>query len=197
MGASQHETAEPFRKNAHGAANAGLDGENALDAGLALDFEGQRRDGMAFFRHPNLLRGRPALARSWVGGLRLLDGGSHTAAVVTRESLTADEMSGLKPTCSVFGDFLEIYSKGYAATVSVAVGYLTRRQSGQPLSFRVADFSVRRLKKEPRKLETSRLSGAARQSHGEHRTLAGSLVISLSRSGRSRKQRGISPLRCS
>jgi hypothetical protein len=38
MGASQHETAEPFRKNAHGAANAGLDGENALDAGLALDF---------------------------------------------------------------------------------------------------------------------------------------------------------------
>jgi hypothetical protein len=42
--------------------------------------------------------------------LRLLDGGSHTAAVVTRESLTADEMSGLKPTCSVFGDFLEIYT---------------------------------------------------------------------------------------
>src|SRR6476469_7626780 len=131
MGASPHETAEPFRKNAHGAANTGLDGENALDAGLALDFEGQRRDGMAFLGHRKLLRGRPALARSWVGGLRLLDGGSHTAAVVARESLTADEMSGLKPTCSVFGDFLEIYSKGYAATVPIAVGYLTRRQSGQ------------------------------------------------------------------
>src|SRR6476660_9248692 len=84
--------------------------------------------------------------------LRLLDGGSHTAAVVTRESLTADEMSGLKPTCSVSGDFLEIYSKGYAATVPIAVGYLTRRDSAQRLSFRVADFSVRRLKKEPRKL---------------------------------------------
>src|SRR6476660_3731230 len=152
MGASQHETAEPFRKNAHGAANAGLDGENALDAGLALDFEGQRRDGMTFLGHRKLLRGRPALARSWVGGLRLLDGGSHTAAVVARESLTADEMSGLKPTCSVFGDFLEIYSKGYAATVPIAVGYLTRRDSAQRLSFRVADFSVRRLKKEPRKL---------------------------------------------
>ena len=57
--------------------------------------------------------------------LRLLDGGSHTAAAVTRESLTADEMSGLKPTCSVFGDFLEIFSKWYAATVPIAVGYLT------------------------------------------------------------------------
>jgi hypothetical protein len=79
--------------------------------------------------------------------LRLLDGGSHTAAVVTRESLTADEMAGLKPTCSVFGDFLEIFSKWYAATVPIAVGYLTRRHSTQPLSFRVADFSERRLKK--------------------------------------------------
>src|SRR5262249_46550386 len=59
--------------------------------------------------------------------LRLLDAGSHTAAAVTRECLTADEMSGLKPTCSVFEDFLEIFSKWYAATFPRAVGYLTRR----------------------------------------------------------------------
>jgi hypothetical protein len=69
----------------------------------------------------------------------MLDGGSHTAAVVTRESLTADEMAGLKPTCSVFGDFLEIFSKWYAATVPIAVGYLTRRYSAQPLSSRPDD----------------------------------------------------------
>jgi hypothetical protein len=49
--------------------------------------------------------------------LRLLDGGSHTAAVVTRESLTADEMSGLKPACSVFGDFLKIFSKSLSENI--------------------------------------------------------------------------------
>jgi hypothetical protein len=70
--------------------------------------------------------------------VEVLDGGSHTAAVVTRESLTADEMSGLNPTYSVFGDFLEIFFKWYVATFPIAVGYLTRRHPAQPLSFRVA-----------------------------------------------------------
>src|SRR5262249_13933728 len=36
--------------------------------------------------------------------------------------LTADEMSGLKPVLKVFGDFLEVFSKRYGATVPIAAG---------------------------------------------------------------------------
>src|SRR5262249_10992641 len=50
-------------------------------------------------------------------GLKQLDGGSHTPRQhVTREFLTADEMSGLQPVLNVFEDFLEIFSKWYSTT---------------------------------------------------------------------------------
>jgi hypothetical protein len=55
----------------------------------------------------------------------------HTAQQETWECLTADEMSGLRPVLNIFGDFLEILSKWYAATVPIAAGYLTRRRSAQ------------------------------------------------------------------
>jgi hypothetical protein len=79
--------------------------------GLPLDFEErEQRAGIIFLGHSKLPRGR---------------------ARRTRECLTADEMSGLKPVLNVFGDFLEIFSKRYGATVPIAAGYLTRRRLAQ------------------------------------------------------------------
>jgi len=52
-----------------------------------------------------------------------LDIVSSYAAVRVESALTADEMSGLKPVLNVFGDFLEIFSKWYSATVPIAAGF--------------------------------------------------------------------------
>jgi hypothetical protein len=67
--------------------------------------------------------GRAESARAMMGrGLKLPGAVDHTPRQhVTRECLTADEMSGLKPVLNVFGDFLEIFSKRYGATVPYRV----------------------------------------------------------------------------
>jgi hypothetical protein len=62
--------------------------------------------------------------RRWIG-LKLLDA----------RWITADEMQGLKPILqpilNVFGDFLEIFSKRYGATVPIAAAYLKSHERAE------------------------------------------------------------------
>src|SRR5215831_10665283 len=111
LGASQHETADPFRKRAHDAAHAGLDDETALDAGLPLDFEG-RRDGIVFLGHSKLLAAaRAESARTTMGrGLKLVDPVDHTPRQhVTRLNRRRDVRLEARLEClwRFPGDFLE------------------------------------------------------------------------------------------
>ena len=76
--------------------------ETALDAYLPLDFGAPRPNGVVFLGHRKLLRGRARRIRSHDrgSGLKLLDAVDHTPPQhLIRKCITADEISGLKPTC--------------------------------------------------------------------------------------------------
>src|SRR5262249_611804 len=151
LGASQDDNAEPFRQRAQDVVHANPDNETALDAGLPLDFEKQQRDGIVFLGHSKLLRGRARSIRSH---------GSGQGVLKSRRDVRLE--AHLQPVLNISGDFLEIFSEWYIATVPIVAGYLTklpRRSFELPRRPFPCDAS--------RKIEKSGLSGGARQTHRE------------------------------
>src|SRR5262249_32157821 len=135
LGASRDDNAEPFRQRTQDVVHANPDDETALDAGLPLDFEGQPGDGIVFLGHSKLLRGRARSIRSHGSGVEAARRGrSHTAAadpaaLNSRRDVRLE--AHLQPVLNIFGDFLEIFSKWYVATVPITAGYLKRGRLAQ------------------------------------------------------------------